>query len=186
MQGIGIEGKVRILQTDTVVENGQFGGWRVLTIEGRELVQRIDNHTPFKIVADIGNAFIVQAVGKKGDLSILHPDIVAQMGNLRVTIIMQVIAINKKGITLFHAYMAESLQRVAFLKEIGTVAIHIGTVVTETNLSHQHLGIGVLCLIERERVGMFQIDLGLAYRIGRCWQGKAISRYDNTIRDLRL
>ena len=90
-----------------------------------------------------------------------------------IPIVEKIVAIDKERISLLHPDIAKCLQRVGRLKEIGTIAIHIGAVMPKDHLSHQYLGIRIDLLIEGECVGMFEKDLSFRrlHRIDRCDNG---------------
>mgnify|MGYP007079158641 CR=1 FL=1 len=59
---------------------------------------------------------------------------IAYLGNLGISVIKQIVPIQKQGIPLHHLHIVKSFQRIRFLIETGTVTIHIYTVVTERNV----------------------------------------------------
>ena len=123
------------------------------------MIEGIHQQPPLEIVADIGEPLIVEAIREERHLPILHPHVLTQVSDLGISIVEKIVAIDEERIALLHAYMAKGLQGVGRLEEIGTIAIHVGTVVTEDHLPHEHLRLRIHLLIERERVGMFQKDL---------------------------
>jgi hypothetical protein len=61
-------------------------------------------------------------------------------------------------------HVTERLERIAALIEIGTVAKHPDTVLTEKNLAPENLPFYVLRLIEAQRIGMFQVNNTVLFR----------------------
>ena len=85
------------------------------------------------------------------------------LGNLGISVIKQIVPIQKQGIPLHHLHIVKSFQRIRFLIETGTVTIHIYTVVTERNVSNQNLCIRVR--IQRtflQHIRMQQIHLAFS------------------------
>ena len=54
MQRVRVEGELGILQSDTVVEDGELRGRGILAIEGGELVEGIDDEAALEVVSDVG------------------------------------------------------------------------------------------------------------------------------------
>ena len=87
--------------------------------------------------------------------------IIAGTCHLLVTIVVGIVAKQREGITLIHLHMTESLERVAGLIEIGTVAIQTSSLMSEVNLTIKDGSIGILSLIVVQHIGMHQIYTGI-------------------------
>ena len=77
---------------------------------------------------------------------------------LRLPVIIQFISENKQSIALLHTDISESIKRIGLLIEIGTVAKHIHTIFTKTDITSQYLKIGSNQFIKFQFIGGFEKD----------------------------
>ena len=88
----------------------------------------------------------------------LEDDVMAGLCQLVVAVIVGIVAGQPQCVALYHLDMAESLEGIGLLKEVGTVAIKVGTHMTEVYIAFQNLGVTILELVVVQIVSMHQID----------------------------
>ena len=159
LEGIGVESVLLVNQLHVEVEDRLLRVGRVLAVDRREFVLRVDQLAPVEIVSDIGYHLVVETIGKEGHVAVLHAHILAQAGYLLVAVVVEHIAVDKEGVALLHVHVAEGIERVVLFIKIGTVAIHVHAVLAEYHIAPQHPVVGTLLLVEGEFVAVEQIDL---------------------------
>ena len=159
LEGIGVKGILLVDQLHVEVEDRLLRVGRVLPVDRRELVLRVDQLAPVEIVPDVGYHLVVEAIGKEGYVAVLHAHILTQAGYLLVAVVIEHVAIDKEGIALLHVHIAEGIERVVLFIKIGTVAIHVHAVFAKDHIAPQHPVVGTLLLVEGEFVAVEQIDL---------------------------
>ena len=107
-----VEGPNIVAIFDSVVEGRDFSGRGILAVEGRKLILHVHNKSPVKIIADVCHPVVIEAVCKKRYAvgTVLHTNIFPQSSHLCVSIVVQVIPINEKGISLLHPDVTECLK----------------------------------------------------------------------------
>jgi hypothetical protein len=77
---------------------------------------------------------------------------------LSITVIIGIVAGKTERIALCHLDMAKSLEAIGLFIEMGTVAIEVGTGMTEMNITMQNGSIVITVLIVMQIVRVNQID----------------------------
>ena len=97
----------------------------------------------------------------------LQNNVMTGFCHLLIAVIIGVIACQRKGVPLLHAYMPESSERIGSLIEIGTVAGHVGSLMKKMHTSLYDLCIGTRTVeVVKQFVGMYKIHLLVGFRRG--------------------
>ena len=153
--------QVHILGThlDVEVEDGHLRLRVILAPVGDERRLAVNHLSAFKEVGVVVDAVEVQTVGIEGRSTVLQLDVIARDGHLVVAVVEGIVAEQREGVALVHLHVAEGLERVAGLIEIGAVAMQRRPLVTELHLTVQYLRLPVLELVVVQNVGVNQIDV---------------------------
>ena len=110
LQGVGSKHETGIHELDIMVENRKFSGRTVLTPVGSQHIFFIHQRTPIKIVTQIVQTVIIQAVCQQGSIPVDHFHILAQLRYLSHAVIKQIVTIDEKSISLLHTHIAECFE----------------------------------------------------------------------------
>ena len=119
---------------------------------------------------------VVETVGIEGRLTVLHDDIPPHLRQLCITVVVKVIAVERKRVTLKHTHMTERLKRVRRLEEIGAVAVHRDAVVEKLDIANEYLRVGIQELVMPQRVAMDKLHLFARRLAGTLVVGKGKGR----------
>ena len=161
LQRIGSQHKTRIGERHVVVEHGNLGSRTVFAPDGGQHVLFIGQRTALEVVSQVVEAVVVQAVRRELGSAVDHPHMLAQHGQLRHAVVVEVIAIHEQRISLFHVHIAEGLHRIDGLINQGAVAIDVHAVVPQFDGTDQNLDIGADTVVGPCLVGIKQVDPGL-------------------------
>ena len=138
-QGIGSQRELRVHQFHVIVEYRLLVLGVVFPPFGSQYILFVHQGTPIEEISQTIYPVVVQTIGQQRRVTVFQTYIHTHLGNLSHTVIIQMVAIQEQGISLFHPYIPERLERVALVEIIGTVAIHVQAVVTENDISYHHL-----------------------------------------------
>ena len=85
-------------------------------------------------------------------------NIISSLSQLVISIIVSIVTSQAERIALYHLDMAKSLKGIGGLIEMGTVAIQVGSDVTEVYTTYQNLSSISTILVEVQFVRMYQIN----------------------------
>ena len=163
-QGVRCQRKLRIDQPYIIIEHRLLGAGIILPPFRGQHILFIHQRPSVEEVAQIIYPVIVQTIGKQCRGTVLHTHIHTHLRYLGHAVIIQMVTVKKKRIPLLHPHIAESLERTDLVVIIGTVAIHIYTVMAEDHIAYHHLRVG-MPRIFTEQVGMQQINLAFLFRL---------------------
>ena len=143
-----------------MVEHGQLSGRAVFSPFGGEHIFFVGQRTAFEVVADIVQAVIVQAIGRQLRITVNHTHVLAQHGQLRHAVVVQIVTIDKQRVALLHTHIAKCFDRIYLLENQSTVTEHIHAVVLHPHGADEHLHIGTQLLVGLRLVGIQQVDTG--------------------------
>ena len=158
---IGGEEELGALHLNIVVEYRHLCLGVVLAPVGGERGLAVNHLSALEEVGVVVKTVEVETIGIKRGLFVLKHHVIAGAGHLLVAIVIGIIAEQREGVALIHLYMAESLERVAGLVEVGTIAIKAGSLVGKMHLAIEYGGIGILGLVVVQHIGMNQINAGV-------------------------
>ena len=111
------------LHLHVVVEYRHLGLCIVFTPVRGQCGLPVDHFSAFEEISVVVKAVEVERVGIEGRLAVLQHHIIACPGHLLVAVVVSIVRHQREGVALVHPHMTESLERVAGLIEIGTVAV---------------------------------------------------------------
>ena len=166
VQRIGVEGEVVILQHDVVVEDRRLIHRGVLRIDAREHIEAVGHRAVVEVVGDPRHTIVVQAICEEGILTLLHLDQFSESCQLRVAVVVQIVAVDiYRILRLVDVYVTKGLEAIGLPIEECTVAVHQRIVVLEDDIPRQDLRIGIDLLIEAPQVHVLYDDPLLAGRV---------------------
>ena len=158
VQGVGGQEELRAAHLHVVVEDRHLALCVVLAPVGGEGGVAVDHLAALKEVDIVVEAVEVEAVGVEGGLAMLQHHVMTGTRHLLVALVEGIVAEQREGVALIHLHMAEGLEGVAGLVEIGTVAVESRALVGEVHLAVEDGGVAVLQLVVVEQVGMDEVD----------------------------
>lgn len=160
IESVGGDVGVFAAHTHIVVEDSLAGLKIVLSPVSHELVLAVLEHTALKEVSVVVESVVVEAVGSEHLLAVGQHHIVACRHTLLHAVVVGIAGSERERVALTEAHVAEGLHRVGLLKEVGTVAPELGTLVAEVDTSLGYLRIGVHAIVVKlEFIGMDEINL---------------------------
>ena len=156
-----VSGEVHVggAHLDVEVEDGNLRIGIILAPVGDEVGLAVDHLAALEEVGVVVEAVEVQAVGIEGRLAVAQLNVIAGHSHLVVAVVVSIVAEEREGVALIHFDMAEGLEGVGGLVEIGTVAMEGGSFVAELDLAVEDLGFGVDVAVVTEAVGMYEVDV---------------------------
>ena len=149
VQRIGVEGEVVILQHDVVVEDRRLIHRGVLRIDAREHIETVGHRAVVEVVGDPRHTIVVQAISEEGILTLLHLDQFSESCQLRVAVVVQIVAVDiYRILRLVNVDVTEGLESIGLPVEECAVAVHQRIIVLEDDIPSQDLRIGIDLLIE--------------------------------------
>ena len=146
--------KVVVAHHHIALEDGEFA-LRVIRAEvAQQVIFGIVNPAAVRIVRPALLPVIQHIFRVQARVVVNHQDVVVQLANHRLAIVRQRIAPHLKRVALPEMHVAECLERVTALVEIGAVARHPNAVLTEQNIAAQHLPLLIDAFVERHGVGV--------------------------------
>ena len=130
-------------------------------------IQVIHYLSAAEVIRQILFTVIVQTVCRQNGLKVHQFHIIPNPRYLRVSVIIQRIAITEKRIALYEPHVTKRVQRVLFVKEISRIAVHQRLVMPKNHIATQNLRIGQTLFIKIERIGVYQIHHILSSRYTR-------------------
>ena len=103
----------------------------------------------------------IETIRCQGRIFIYKLNIMTHTGKIDITVIVEIVTIQKECITLLHAYITECLKSILLLEVMRAVTIHIHTVSAETYITDQYPCIGIYSLVETCDIGMQHVDKAL-------------------------
>ena len=150
--------ELRVQQLHIIVENRLFRNRTVFSPVGAEYILFVHQRTSVKVVSQIGYPVVIQTVCIQLRVSVFQTHILSKFGYLRISVVEQMVTVNKKCIPLLHAYVTESFERPCLIVVISTVAKHVHTVMPELHISHHNLCIRTHSIFPQQ-VRVQQINL---------------------------
>ena len=158
VERVGGEVELLVLQAHVEIEDGLLRVGMVLAPVGGERHGAIDELAALEEIAEVVHAVVVERVGIERRLAVLEHHIVAGLRQLVVAVIVGILAGEAEGVALHHTHMAEGLEGVRLLVEMGTVAVEVGTLMAEMDMAVEHLCVTVAVLVVVQVVGVYEID----------------------------
>ena len=158
VERVGGEVELLVLQAHVEIEDGLLRVGMVLAPVGGERHGAIDELAALEEIAEVVHAVVVERVGIERRLAVLEHHIVAGLRQLVVAVVVGILAGEAEGVALHHTHMAEGLEGVRLLVEMGTVAVEVGTLMAEMDMAVEHLRVTVAVLVVVQVVGVYEID----------------------------
>ena len=117
----------------------------------------------FKEISEVVHTVIVERVAIKRRLTMFQNHIMAGLRHLGIAIIVSIVACEAQRIALCHLNMAKSFKTIGLFIEMGTVAIEVGTDMTEMDITVKDLCIVISELVVMKVIGMNQVDTFVLY-----------------------
>ena len=118
----------------------------------------VDHLTAFEEITEAIHPVVVQRVGIECGLPMAKHHITTRLCQLVVAVVIGIFAHQAQRVALHHPDMPEGLEGVGLLIEMGTVAIQVGSDVTEVYTTYKNLSSISTILVEVQFVRMYQID----------------------------
>ena len=154
---VGSKIELLVTQTDVIVEHGHLRVCMVLTPVSGEHGRTVHQLTSFKEVTEVIHAVVVERVTIERRLTMLQDHIIASLCQLRITVIISIVAGKTQRIALRHLDMTKSLKAIGLLIEMSAITIEVGSCMTEMNIAMQYLCIVIAVLVVVEIIRMNQI-----------------------------
>ena len=140
----------------------------VLTPVSGKHSRTVNQFTTFKKVSEVIHAVVVERVTIERRLTMFQNDIVTSLCQLRITVIISIVASKTQRIALRHLDMTKSLKAVGLLIEMSAVTIEVSACMTEMNIAMQYLRIVITKLVVVEIVRVNQINTFVLHLLTRC------------------
>ena len=132
-------------------------GEELPVVRGQRILGIGDGST-LEVVGDVGHAVVVEAVGVEVGGLIRQVHVVAQLRQPRDAVVVEVARVHIDRVALHHVHLAEGLEGLRLLIDVGAVAGHAGIAVPEDDAAleplHPRLQRGVVA----EQIGVLDVD----------------------------
>ena len=132
-------------------------GEELPVVRGQRILS-VGDGSALEVVGDVGHAVVVEAVGVEVGGLIRQVYVVAQLRQPRDTVVVEVARVHIDRVALHHVHLAEGLEGLRLLIDVGAVAGHAGVAVSEDDPAleplHARLERGVVA----EQIGVLDVD----------------------------
>ena len=117
-------------------------GEELAVVRGQRILS-VGDGSALEVVGDVGHAVVVKAVGVEVGGLIRQVHVVAQLRQPRDTVVVEVARVHIDRVALHHVYLAEGLEGLRLLVDVGAVAGHAGVAVSEDDAALEPLHAGL-------------------------------------------